>query len=286
MTIDIDLINQRISVSDKKVFQIFETPLITNNDLETYRETENGKMAYLVAITPRSGSSFFCDLLEKTGFLGRPNEWLNPNLMPSMLSTRPATNVVQHLTNMRKFTSSPNGVFSIKASFFQFVPMIDSGLDQLIFDHFKIIKLFRKNLLQQAISLYIATETDVFHTNITHDQEKLSKVETFEYDDDKLKEWIKHIYRQELGWSRYLGAKQHLTIYYEDLIADLDGYIQKVSAYLGVPLEKQINPDESVFKKLGFDRSESIYHQFLSKEANIEFLNSLKIHPERYQLNV
>lgn len=283
MSLAVEAINKKIALSDKKLFKIFDIPTFTEEDLQKYREAM-GKLSYMVAITPRSGSSYFCDLLAKTGKLGKPSEWINSNLMPGMIKTRPANNVVQHITNMRNLTSKPDGVFGIKASFFQYSPIIDTGLDQLLFDQFKIIKLFRKNILLQAISLYIATETDVFHTNIQHDMIKLSKIDSFEYDNEKLWEWIRHIYKQEVEWIKYLAGRSHMTIYYEDLINDVPAHIKKVSDYLGIIIEQEINPEDSVFKKLGFDRSESIYNQFINNNKNVDFMGELGISSDRYTL--
>jgi len=283
MESDVNEINQRITDSDKKIFKVFESPQISEKDVKDYLPYANSP-GYMVAITPRSGSSYFCDLLAKTGKLGRPNEWINPNLMPGMLKARPANNAVQHLINMRKLTAGVNGLFGIKASFFQFAPMIDTKLDGILFNNFKFIALFRKNILMQAISLYIATETDVFHTNVQHAPEKLSKVDSFEYDDETLREWVRHIYKQELEWNKYLVNKSHVTIYYEDLIQNTSAHIGMVSTYLGIPIETPVNPEDSVFKKLGFDRSESIYNQFMDNKTNIDMMSELRISPERYLL--
>ena len=68
---------------------------------------------------------------------------------------------------------------------------------------FKYIYLTRRDLAAQAISLYKATETSVFHTNVQHSEEAISKLRSLQYDYEKIKEWYVHIDRQEKGWQAY-----------------------------------------------------------------------------------
>ncbi|NIV10795.1 MAG: hypothetical protein GWN62_05760, partial [Aliifodinibius sp.] len=60
--------------------------------------------------------------------------------------------------------------------------------------------LTRRNLAAQAVSLYKATASNVFHTNIKHEREALHKLEMLEYDFKKIQRWYWHIALQEQGW--------------------------------------------------------------------------------------
>jgi len=210
------------------------------------------KKKYIIAFTPRSGSSYLCDVLGRTKTLGRPGEMLSRQFLPNLLKNAPGRNPDEYLENILKVTRSPN-VSGIKASWFQFNDFLQVMENQAAFNDFRFIYLTRRELPQQAVSLYRATETDVFHTNIQHDAQKLAKLGRLGYDYEKIDYWYKHIAVQEAGWSRYFALNNiyPLCITYEEIDADVVAVVRRIAGYLGMPAAAKSASADSIFKKIG-----------------------------------
>ena len=101
---------------------------------------------------------------------------------------------------------------------------------------FKYIYLTRRDLAAQAVSLYKATETTVFHTNIQHSQDAISKLQTLGYDYEKIKEWYVHIDRQEKGWQDYFYENNifPLCITYEDIDENVFKVLKRIARFVHV----------------------------------------------------
>ena len=70
------------------------------------------KVAFIA--TPRSGSTLFCRILEETGKVGNPREWINMNFMDVYLKyfNLSKIDMKQYLNFIARKTVSPNGIFS------------------------------------------------------------------------------------------------------------------------------------------------------------------------------
>ncbi|MEY4194397.1 MAG: hypothetical protein RLZZ226_765, partial [Pseudomonadota bacterium] len=116
---------------------------------------------YLIAFTPRSGSSWLTSLLVDTRLAGRPEEWLNPNHLPDILKAHPCRDLTSYVRRIRRIMlSRKRRTFGIECSWFQWKLYLDANQQRVLpfaFDHH--IYWTRRDLLGQAISLYKATET-------------------------------------------------------------------------------------------------------------------------------
>jgi LPS sulfotransferase NodH len=269
---------ENIKKNSRSLFKLFKEPL---NQERLERLDEISVETYLVAITPRSGSSYFIDLLDKTSKMGEPGEYLNPNLIPNIAEVLQANDFSDYWVKLinRKARESCLGV---KASFFQFLPLIETEIDELLFNNSKMILLKRQNIVKQGISLYLATQSDIFHTNIEHSEEKWKLLKTIEYSDKQIQSWIEHIHIQELGWGKYLRNKDYLSLWYEDIVKDPKNCIINTLDFLN---REYLDDDvvmTSIFKKLGNDKNQEFYEVFLSKKSNLEYLEKLNILEKRF----
>ena len=263
----------KINTSNRPLFKSF-TESINSEHLERLNSTSI--KTYFVAMTPRSGSSYFVDLLKKTNLLGNPDEYFNPGLIDNTPAKQKSNNLVDYWLNLTQ-KNSHQDMFGLKISFFQFSPFLDTGLDKLFFKDNKIILLKRKNIVKQAISLYLATESTIFHTNTEHSEEKWNNLKSVEYNNEKIKNWIKHIEKQERGWDYYLKNKNFLPLYYEDIINDPEYCIKKSLEFLQPEHPRYDISTDSVFEKIGSERNIGFYNKFLSIKNNSSFLQELNI---------
>lgn len=215
-------------------------------------------LKYIIAFTPRSGSSYLCDVMKRNKVFGRPDEYLSLNFAPDLLRHAPGKTGEDYLDLILRHTTQC-GAAGLKASWFHFRDFLPHLSPERRFDDFKFIYLTRRSLADQAVSLYRATETNVFHTNIQHGEGKLDALKKLRYDYEKIDQWYDHIERQENGWQHFF-AKHNifpLTLTYEDIEKDVGKAAKRAASFLQLPhLDrlKQVGT-ESVFQKLGERRS-------------------------------
>jgi LPS sulfotransferase NodH len=117
------------------------------------------RITYVIASTPRTGSSLLCAGLSSTGVAGKPAEHVLPSLVP--VSTQIAESIAS--------TTTPNGIYGIKLQWHQFAyavrqlrrgdahststpaQLIDRYLHEPIWFH-----LYRQDTAAQALSYYRA----------------------------------------------------------------------------------------------------------------------------------
>jgi trehalose 2-sulfotransferase len=208
---------------------------------------------YLIAMTPRSGSSFLCDVLKNTRLMGRPGEMLSQLFIPNIVKSAPGRTPDEYLGQVMRVIKSRNGVSGLKASWFQFNDFQLAMEDPSVFLKFRFIYLTRRDLAAQAVSLYRATESNVFHTNVEHSSTELGKLAALRYDFAKIKEWHTHILAQERGWQKFFAEHgiYPLAITYEDIESDVSLVAKRIAGYIGRPRAAQNATAESIFKKIG-----------------------------------
>lgn len=233
---------------------VFTTTPYNNAAAERLAKQPDPTVAYLIAMTPRSGSSLLCDVMKGTGRLGKPGERLAlPLVRQNIVRLAPARNCDEYLRNILKASMTPNGVSGMKASWFQFDLFRSALDDESAVQGLRYIHLTRRDLANQAVSLYKATSSTVFHTNKQHSSQAVAQLQSLEYDYGKLEHWHHHLLRQEAGWVRYFDTHRivPLSISYEDIDNDVKAVVRRIANYLGLPLvDLGLNRLETVFSKL------------------------------------
>lgn len=275
---DVDNYINKINKSNRGLFKLFKQQLDSQLLLQL---NEVSIQTYFVAMTPRSGSSYLMDLFQKTNKLAEPGEYLNPGFVPDIATSLQVNNLVDYWIKLIRRKGSEN-IFGVKVSYFHFIPLIETGLDELFFKNNKIILLQRKNIVEQAISLYLATQSNIFHTNIEHSEEKWKLLEEIKYSEQGIRDWIEHIHLQELGWEKYLVNKEYLPLWYEDILADPKMCVKKTLDFLALEYRDSNIYDDSIFKKISNDKNTQFYDDFINNKANIEYLTGRKLSKERY----
>ena len=225
--------------------------------------------SYVICTTPRTGSNLLMLTLESLG-LGLPEEYLN-GLRTEVCGF--ATQVLQHefsngagffeseadiqqyVEYLQTYRCSENGVFGIKV----FARDLNHNIQN--FESFtksigtptKYIFLKRKNIVKQAISMYIGSKDKQWVNS-----SGLSGLNTdVAYDFEWLLKAINYIRLCNQFWEKIMYEEnenvQFLT--YEDLSTDFPESIQRVCDFLGhkphtipsPPIQRQINPLKQQF---------------------------------------
>jgi LPS sulfotransferase NodH len=241
-----------------KIPEIFQNPVIDLTRLNFLKDQNDPKSSYIIAMTPRSGSSYLCDLMRQINRFGTPNELINQDGVLRIMKESPGRNPDEYIRHTLRNRQTENGVSGLKASWFQFENFTGYMNNLSYLYDFKYIYLTRSNLAAQAVSLYKATSTGVFHTDTNHPQEALAKLDALEYDFDSIKYWYDHIVAQEKGWQNFFYENRiyPLCISYEDIEENALKVLQRIATYVGVEANTVYIPiNNSVFKKISDQRN-------------------------------
>lgn len=204
--------------------------LIGNQSSEPF--VFNGK-AYLLCITPRSGSTFFSDILGKTQSLGQCHEHFPSEmggLVPSWMNE--CSGLADAFGRLQR-NAQPLDFFGIKGTPLQMFPLITAGAFGNPSIPLRYIYLRRKDILRQAISLCRAAKTGEWHSDDPN-------VSDPEISIDEIVTQMKLLRRMEADWEvifHTLGIAP-FRLFYEELLAEPLVTYSRVGEYLGVKWKK------------------------------------------------
>jgi len=192
-------------------------------------------ITYMLACSPRSGSTHLALALWRTGCLGAPMEYLHfPH--PSGIFKRLGGGSPQiYWYELQRLRASPNGVFGFKMflSSYRRVAHIYPDLLPLIkSDH--VVYLVRRDKIAQAVSHAKATQSGSWFYESAVEPRPAS------YDYDLIDRCYREAIREHDGWEMLFRQTdcRPFTIVYEDFIEDVDGTIKRIAEHLGVNLER------------------------------------------------
>jgi trehalose 2-sulfotransferase len=209
------------------------------------------RLRYMIAFTPRSGSTYLCDLIAKTKLMGRPAEYMNRDFLPGYLSKVHALTPDEYLMNVLRHYRSGR-VAGVKATWFQFRNWQSIMEKPEILADFKFIFLFRRDWAEQAVSLHRATKSKVFDTKKYSEDDMRARMQELVYDFKKIDYWARHIQLQEIGWRNFFAANSlfPLVITYEEIDQDARTVLERIASYLKIRIDFSEFNLSSVYEKL------------------------------------
>jgi LPS sulfotransferase NodH len=207
------------------------------------------RQSYIVASSPRSGSTYFCRLLGQSGLLGTPSEVLNPGFDLKGFKNRfKASSPADYIAELIARRTAKSGVFGLKAHFENFEGFLKEYPALLdVLSPVTYIYINRRDRVAQAVSMARALQTNQWSSQ-AHDGKKPE----LRYNRELIANAMKEVELQDAGWLNWFKAKNitPFRLTYEDLLADPAGTVQRVVEHLGVqdaerdevkvpPVEKQ-----------------------------------------------
>lgn len=227
-----------------EITSLFNKSPINLARLQQIEQIPDPRSRYLIAITPRSGSSYLCNAMKNSKRLGWPQEVLEQNSMAIRLTKdMPGRTPEEYFRNTFRATKTPNGVSGLKTSWFQFENFMMAIEDHKYLQGIKYIYLTRRDLAAQAVSLFKAVSSNIFHSVTEPGKDDLATLSLLEYDYSAIKYWYDHIIAQEKGWQQYFYDRRifPLCLSYEEIEDDIIQVIKRIAIYVGV------NPDKISF---------------------------------------
>jgi LPS sulfotransferase NodH len=244
---------------------------------ENWKTCPPGSPPYFIFATPRSGSSFFCDILDKTKLLGHPKEHLRDDLLPVFFNTDLTFN--EWIRALVKYSFTSNGYSSTKLISHLFLEIIENYQDRPdlvedlmnFFKPYPVIYLLRRNKVRQAISLIIATKTAVWHiiddVKITSAQQDHNQEDGPEEIENKMI-WFYEQEKQMAEFFKRAGIAPH-TYFYEDFSNDKKshGIYQEIGKFLQVIIPGDL--PEANYSVMSDEQNETLvkqYYKYLDKK--------------------
>ena len=233
-------------------------------------------LSYAILTTPRSGSTYLCDLLDSTGIAGHPSEHLR--LAAQELARYCNFNYLSLLDNLKQYRTTDNGVFGTKLiSHFWFeLQQTRPDFRQIFQSIDKFILLVRQDKLAQAVSLVVAQKTNVWH--LRGDAKNVnyrSKLEDIEIDNSLLNEVEQKydfINKQEARLRKILSDNQvePFEVVYEDILENAPLQIDRIIDFLGIAKpEPYLMNIESGIKKMPSSISQEIIRQYRYRKSTV-----------------
>jgi trehalose 2-sulfotransferase len=192
---------------------------------------------YCILMTPRSGSTWLTRRIARLDVLSCPDEYFNTEVFGDTLKYNRGRDVYEVFDVIARKNRTQKGLFGFEISYFDLEELeLEAQLLDLMVGEKFFFYLNRRNFVAQAISLYTAVESKIFH-NFQPMSEPQSRRDV-PYDADKIMFWVCHILQQEFGFHQWMTANnvKPMRLRYEELCADIDAVIVKMALHLGVDL--------------------------------------------------
>lgn len=233
---------------------------------ETPREPA---LAYAIITTPRTGSSYLCQLLESTRVAGFPREHLRH---PTETLTRQCGfDHVRLLRHLMARQTTDNGVFGTKLiSHFLRDHMVERTLEtRRLLSGFRFVRLTRRDVAAQAVSIYLAKRTNIWHLHSHAEQEDYSKAigrasDPSDADLAEIHGYYLTMLEQEAWIDRLLEelGVSPLVLDYEELVGAPGPSVERILDFLGLAMPQGVAALHSSMHKLGSNRSDEIRRSF------------------------
>lgn len=248
-----------------------------------FPEPSDVKKRYIISFTPRSGSHLIGHYLGKTRQMGFPLEYFNPNNFPVWQQRFHTKDITDTLATIERYRTSPNGCFGCKLGLWEFEHIADRHAFDEIFPDAKIIRVRRKDILSQAVSLAKAKMTGSFISL----QKPVAKAE---YSHKLIDEALKSIIVDNARLD-YIFTKRKFPcfeVYYEDFLQNPGAKIREIADFVGVDLkidsdfhdfqlpQKQRDSMNQEFKELFVGES-----QASKLDLDFEFLQNIESAPTK-----
>jgi LPS sulfotransferase NodH len=181
----------------------------------------------IVASSPRSGSSYFCRLLDTTGLTRLTEEYFEEKVYRDRGLVCPT--VAEKMVQIDRLSRTDSNLISIKLFPYHMTTVLDHGLIENAFRNPHYVFLRRDDLLGQAISFARATMTDKWTS-----QKEGREVEPV-YKEAAILSAIRRLARLDAWWETFFATRDVplLRLSYEGAEADPVGSMAAAVGFFG-----------------------------------------------------
>jgi trehalose 2-sulfotransferase len=244
----------------------------------------------VIAALPRSGSWLLAEALNNTGLAGQPEEYFRSDITrvwSGRWNLPDRSSYGRYIEAARRFSTTPNGVFSVKLHWYQFAWFLeqmrllegedDSRRDPELVAKWlpnpRYILLLRRDKPRQAISYYQAAKSQVWF--VTEESLPPSAAEEEAEGDEpdfQTIRWLEDaLVEHEACWRHFFDRYdiQPLEIIYEDFVDNYDETVLAVLDWLGVPRPAHFEVEPPGLVKQAGEQTERLLAEYLEKRDTL-----------------
>ena len=194
------------------------------------------KPLYFVAVTARSGSTMLCSALRRIPGLGHPEEYINARgALQQFHLEFGGRNLAEYLESVFR-SRCPASTLGIKSAYLDFRFLAESLWGPRLADYANFIYLTRRDIYAQAVSLWAARTTAMWHSS----DGSLSPVGMDMYSLEALMPELHRLLRERVRWESYFSMARitPLRLVYEDLCtAGLAASVLSIARSIGFDID-------------------------------------------------
>lgn len=211
------------------------------------------KAVYLICFTNRCGSNFLAQAMASDGSLKQAGESLNFTAVIHQSKRHGLESFSDYFSWLIKAQLSASGVMGCKASVGQLMLLHEHGILDALGPRLKAIHVCREDVLDQAVSLFIADKTKQWTS------EQVAQDVEIEARPKEILVIAKRIAEQNATFKvlfRMLGISS-LEVDYDRFVGDPAGGLAEISNFLEIP-SLQLREERLTYKKQADARNERI----------------------------
>ncbi|MBT7376532.1 MAG: hypothetical protein HN820_00070 [Candidatus Marinimicrobia bacterium] len=193
---------------------------------------ESPKERLLIVFLARTGSTWLCELMNKTNSMGYARESLHAQELINAFESGDYNNLNEIMRSSVKEHCTKNGIYSVKSTFHTLAPMFLLEEFPNNLERWKIVVLTRDDKLDQAISIM---KLDKNRKSTSFDNSAITVVEE-DYDYNEISRKLNLIMKGENTIFTFLQAygANYLKISYENLSLNPKQIIDQISKFCGI----------------------------------------------------
>ena len=216
---------------------------------------------YVICSSPRSGSNYLCSIL-KSIQAGNPMEYFHQSYSTALLNRldKKSLSFQEMVRELELRRTGPHGHFGNKIQFWQleqiFKKKPKASLSYLKFQD-SIIYLYRKNKVEQALSLYFAQQTNAYQADDKVDEKEIK------FNPAAIARCMHSIIKDDFSWESYLqkSGLDYISLSYEDLIQNRNKHLNVITKKIGITKPKKLD-EEGLIKKQDHPQYQEFLKQF------------------------
>lgn len=213
----------------------------------------------VIAMLPRTGSTALCSLLEQTGLVGVPDEYLNPRGVLQHVALRYRTpDLRTYLDTLLRERQSRDGLFSLKVTILDVRPML-GFVRELLGEDVRFVYLRRNDVVAQAVSLYIAEVSGVWHRDAQGEPYRVRPTEVEPaFDRAAILRRMDEILEYQKQWERMFAhcGITPLRVTYEEFVEDPKRVVTDILHHFGQDWGGEVDLQRAVTARLADERNE------------------------------
>ena len=220
-----------LEISQARIDQILaklEVPL-----QRPFQRPANVERLFALLFSSRAGSTWLGQLLGSTGQINALREETRPNRLSRAAKQLGCTHLAETLELVMS-NGAVNGLYGFKADNGGLIPLIYSGAYDAYRNDLKIVILYRRDAVAQAVSIQRAKLSGRWHSHLGARARPERVVEASEYDYEAIRESVATIAKCNTQLREFArrNGHPHMELYYEDIVPDPMGTVRAILTFL------------------------------------------------------